>query len=131
MNKTELTRLIVSHSLHQDVHVDLKPLLFALTGLSSFIPVILFHLLLHPVLFRNLNLSLTAVVVEFSVIEHAQCGELIDSSQLERFRQSRVGVKQRVFTWRRGNRKLSYQLSLLFETKSCPTSIIFMLFTCS
>lgn len=95
-NDTEnlLTRAIVSHTLHQDAHVDLKPLLFALAGLSAFVPVILCHLLLHPFLFRNLNLSLTAVVIDCSVIERSQCNELIDSRKFEGLGESRVGVKQ-------------------------------------
>ena len=73
-----LTGLIVSHSLHQDLHVDLEPLLFALARLGAFVPVICLHLLLHPVLLRNLNLFLTVVVVDLPVFEQTQCCELID-----------------------------------------------------
>lgn len=87
------TGLIVSHTIYQDVHVDLKPLFFALAGQSAFLPVIRSHLLRHPILFRNLNLILTVVVVEFSVIECSQCNEVIDSGKVEGSGQSRVGVK--------------------------------------
>lgn len=93
----DLTRVILSHSFHQDLDVDFEPLLLALAGLRSFLPVISIQFLLHPGLFGNFLLVVTVEVVDHPVVHQAHGREVMDARESDGLGESRVDVREGMF----------------------------------
>lgn len=90
----DLTRVILSHSFHQDLDVDFEPLLLALAGLRAFVPVICGQSGFHPLLFGNFLLVIAVVVVDHPVVHQTHGGEVMDARKSDRFGESRVDVSE-------------------------------------
>ena len=91
-----LTGVILSHSLHQDVDVDFEPSLLALAGLCAFLPVIFIQSLFHPALRGNFLLRRTVKVVDLLVVQQTHGCELMDARESDRFGEGRVDVSERM-----------------------------------
>lgn len=93
----DLTRLILSHSFHQNLHVDFEPLVLALAGLCAFFPVVFIHPSFHPVLFGNFLLNVAVIVVDHPVIKQTHGCEVMDARQVDWFGEGRVDVSEGMY----------------------------------
>ena len=96
----DLTCVILSHTIPQDVDVDFEPLLLALAGLCAFDPVFCFQSILHPGLFGNFLFIFTVKVVNHPVVQHTHGSELVDAWESEIFREGGVDVMEGMCLWK-------------------------------
>ena len=96
----DVTWVVLSHTILQDVDVDFEPLLLSQAGLCAVDPVFWFQLLSHPGLFGNFLFSFAVKVVNHPVVQQTHGCKLVDARESEIFGEGGVDVMEGMCLWK-------------------------------